>query len=161
MRLRRAQGMGRGAPGTAVADRPFVEELRAVETLLPIPPAEINRRVLGAHLADADLDAAERLAAMNLRHYETVVRPLLDEWTREVRARRAGQAWGFAAACAALVAGACVKDVAAYVLFFVGTFGFCTALAAWFGGSAAAIGARLAEKIDRGGARSPTTGDGA
>src|SRR5262245_21655710 len=117
MRLRRAQAIGRGGPATAVADRPFVEELRAIETLLPIPPAEINRRVLGTHLADADLDAAERFAAMNLRHYETVVRPLLDEWTREVRARRAGQAWGFVASCGALVAGAFLKDVAAYVLF--------------------------------------------
>jgi hypothetical protein len=144
---------GRARPGqtaagdTALVERPFIEEMRAVEKLLPIPPDEINRRVLGAHLADADLDAAERLNEMNLRYYDSVVRPLLDEWTREVRARRLGQAVGFIASCGALAAGVFRDGTAAYVLFFVGTFGFCTALAAWFGGSAAGIGARLAGKL--------------
>jgi hypothetical protein len=149
MRLR---GIGSDRPGrgsTATSDRPFVEELRAVEKLLPIPPDEINRRVLGSHLGEADLEAAERLNAMNLRYYEEVVRPLLDEWTHEVRARRAGQAWSFVAACAALVSGAFLHGTAAYVLFFVGTFGVCTAIAAWFGHTAASTGARLASKIER------------
>jgi hypothetical protein len=149
VRLRGFAAGRRAASTTATLERPFVEELRAVEKLLPIPPDEINRRVLGSHFGDADLDAAERLAAMNLRYYETVVRPLLDEWIREVHARRAGQAWGFAASCAALIAGAFLKSTAAYVVFFVGTFGFCTAIAAWFGGSAAGIGARLASKLER------------
>jgi hypothetical protein len=130
-----------------LVERPFIEEMRAVEKLLPIPPDEINRRVLGARLADADLDAAERLNEMNLRYYDSVVRPLLDEWRREVRARRAGQAVGFLAACGALAAGAFRDGTTAYVFFFVGTFGFCTALAAWFGGAAAGVGARLAERL--------------
>ena len=149
MRLR---GFGSDRPSrgvTATADRPFVDELRAVEKLLPIPPDEINRRVLGSHLDEADLEAAERLNAMNLRYYEEVVRPLLDEWTREVHARRAGQAWGFLAACVALGAGTFLDGTAAYVLFFVGTFGFCTAIAAWFGRTAAATGAGLATKLER------------
>jgi len=133
----------------ATTDRPFVEELRAVEKLLPIPPDEINRRVLGSHLGEADLEAAERLNAMNLRYYEEVVRPLLEEWTHEVRARRAGQAWSFVAACAALVSGTFLHGTAAYVLFFVGTFGVCTAVAAWFGHTAASTGARLANKIEQ------------
>lgn len=152
---------GGGEPGgsaPAVAERPFLEEMRAVEKLLPIAPNEINRRVLGSHLADADLAAAERLNEMNLRYYDAVVRPILDEWTREVRSRRNGQGWGFVASCAALVAGCFLKDTAAYVVFFVGTFGFCTALTAWFGSSAASVGARLASRFarrlpsDRGGA---------
>jgi len=147
----------RSTASSALVERPFVEEMRAVEKLLPIPPNEINRRVLGTHLADADLDAAERLADMNLRYYDSVVRPLLDEWRREVRMRRAGQVLGFVASCAALAAGATREGTAAYVLFFVGTFGFCTALAAWFGSSAANIGARLAEKLER---RAPPTGGG-
>lgn len=146
----RLPGIGRHrtthAP-TGLVERPFVEELRAVEKLLPIPPDEINRRVLGGHLGESDLDAAEKLNEMNLRYYDAVVRPLLDEWRREVRGRRAGQAWGFAAACAALVAGAFVEGAAAYVFFFVGTFGFSTALAAWFGGSAASTGTRLAGRL--------------
>jgi len=139
--------------GTATADRPFVDELRAVEKLLPIPPDEINRRVLGSHLGEADLEAAERLNAMNLRYYDEVVRPLLAEWTREVRARRAGQGWGFVVACSALTAGCFLEGTSAYVLFFVGTFGFCTAIAAWFGSTAAATGARLASKLERGATR--------
>jgi hypothetical protein len=155
VRLRRI-GSGRTASAsTETIDRPFVEELRAVEALLPIPPDEINRRVLGSHLGEADLAAAERLATMNLRYYETVVRPLLDEWVREVHARRAGQGWGFVVSCAALVAGAILHETAAYVLFFVGTFGFCTAIAAWFGGSAAHVGARLATKVERQGPATP------
>ncbi len=147
-----------GGAAPAVAERPFLEEMRAVEKLLPISPDEINRRVLGSHLAEADLDAAERLNEMNLRYYDAVVRPVLDEWTREVRSRRAGQAWGFVVACAALVAGCFRENTAAYVLFFVGTFGFCTALTAWFGTSAANVGAQLASRFarrlpsDRGGA---------
>src|SRR5262245_43752374 len=135
--------------GAPPVERPFLEEMRAVEKLLPISPDEINRRVLGSHLADADVAAAERLNEMNLRYYESVVRPVLDEWTREVHARRAGQAWGFIASCAAIVAGAFLKGTPAYVVFFVGTFGFCTALAAWFGGAAANIGARLVGKLER------------
>ena len=134
---------------TVVAERPFLEEMRAVEKLLPIAPDEINRRVLGSHLDDADLAAAERLNDMNLRYYETAVRPVLDEWAREVHARRAGQAWGFVASCGALAAGCFLEGRAAYVVFFVGTFGFCTALAAWFGGSAANVGARLAGRLER------------
>jgi len=130
-----------------------VDELRAVEKLLPIPPDEINRRVLGSHLGEADLEAAERLNAMNLRYYDEVVRPLLAEWTREVRARRAGQGWGFVVACSALTAGCFLEGTSAYVLFFVGTFGFCTAIAAWFGSTAAATGARLASKLERGATR--------
>jgi len=136
-----------GAAATAVIERPFLDEMRAVEQLLPIPPDEINRRVLGTHLDEADLVAAERLNGMNLRYYEAVVRPLLDEWRREVRARRAGQAWGFVASCAALAAGNLVRQPAAYLLFFIGTFGFCTAIAAWYGGTAASFGTRLAEKV--------------
>jgi len=139
--------LARPGAGTALAERPFIEEMRAVENLLPISPDEINRRVLGSHLADADLVAAERLNAMNLRYYEAVVRPVLDEWTREVHARRAGQAWGFVASCAALGAGAFLHGTAAYVVFFVGTFGFCTALAAWFGGAAASTGSGLAGRL--------------
>ena len=42
-----------GAAGTLV-ERPFLEEMRAVEKLLPIAPDEINRRVLGSRLDDAD-----------------------------------------------------------------------------------------------------------
>ena len=42
----------------------------------------------------------------------------------------------------------------AYVLFFVGTFGFCTAITAWFGRTAAATGASLAGKLERGLSRS-------
>jgi hypothetical protein len=145
---------GAGVAATAVVERPFLEEMRAVEKLLPIPPDEINRRVLDTHLDEADLDAAERLNGMNLRYFDAVVRPLLDEWRREVHARRAGQAWGFVASCAAIVAGNFVRQPAAYILFFVGTFGFCTAIAAWYGGTAASFGTRLAEKLlQRGGRR--------
>ena len=133
--------------GTATADRPFVDELRAVEKLLPIPPDEINRRVLGTHLTEADLVAAERLNGMNLRYFDAVVRPLLDEWRREVHARRAGQAWGFVASCAALVAANFAREQASYLLFFVGSFGFCTAIAAWYGTTAAGFGTRLADKV--------------
>ncbi len=141
-------------PATAVVERPFLDEMRALEQLLPIPPDEINRRVLGTHLDEADLAAAERLNGMNLHYFDAVVRPLLDEWRREVRARRAGQAWGFIASCAALVGGNFVHQPAAYLLFFVGTFGFCTAIAAWYGGTAARFGTRLAEKVlERGGPR--------
>lgn len=161
MKLRGLRG-GRtedeGAITTVVGERPFLEEMRAVEKLLPIAPDEINRRVLGSHLDDSALDAAERLNDMNLRYYETVVRPVLDEWTREVHARRAGQAWGFVASCAALIAGCFLHGTPAYAVFFVGTFGFCTALAAWFGGSAASVGARLAGKVER---RVPPNGGGA
>jgi hypothetical protein len=150
-------GTTTAAPGgvvTAVVERPFLEEMRAVEQLLPIPPDEINRRVLTSHLDAADLEAAERLNGMNLRYFDVVVRPLLDEWRREVHLRRAGQAWGFVASCAAIGAGNFVHQPAAYVLFFVGTFGFCTALAAWYGGTAAGFGTRLAEKlVQRGGRR--------
>lgn len=156
--LRGGQAERENAATTVVAERPFLEEMRAVEKLLPIAPDEINRRVLSAHLDDGAMAAAERLNDMNLRYYETVVRPVLDEWTREVHARRAGQAWGFVAACAALVAGCFLHGTAAYVVFFVGTFGFCTALAAWFGGSAASVGARLAGKVER---RVPPNGGGA
>lgn len=145
LKLERSGALASAAAG--VAERPFLEEMRAVEKLLPIPPDEINRRVLGTHLADADLDAAERLNAMNLRYYDAVVRPVLAEWTREVHARRAGQAWGFVASCAALVAGTFLHGTAAYVVFFVGTFGFCTAIAAWFGGAAANTGSRLAARL--------------
>jgi hypothetical protein len=148
----RLRGFGFERPlrgATTAADQPFVEELRAVEKLLPIPPDEINRRVLGSHLGESDLEAAERLNSMNLRYYDTVVRPVLAEWTREVRARRAGQAWGFVASCAALAAGARLGGTAAYVLFLVGTFGFCTAIAAWFGRAAAASGAQLANTLAR------------
>jgi hypothetical protein len=160
VKLRRLRGGGGSAAEggtTTVLERPFLEEMRAVEKLLPIAPDEINRRVLGTHLDDADLVAAERLNAMNLRYYETVVRPVLDEWMREVHARRAGQAWGFAAACVALAAGCFLQGSAAYVVFFVGTFGFCTALAAWFGGTAARAGAGLATKLHR---RAPGAGGG-
>ena len=152
MKLRGLRGVRAGnetSATTVVAERPFLEEMRAVEKLLPIAPDEINRRVLGSHLDDADLAAAERLNDMNLRYYETAVRPVLDEWAREVHARRAGQAWGFVASCAALAAGCFLEGRAAYVVFFVGTFGFCTALAAWFGGSAASVGARLAGRLER------------
>lgn len=155
MRLR---GLGRTSGGAGVAERPFLEELRAVENLLPIPPDQINRRVLGARLADADLDAAERLNTMNLRYYEAVVHPLLAEWTREVHARRAGQAWGFVVSVGALIAGAFLHDMAAYVVFFVGTFGFCTAIAAWYGGPAAATGSRLARKLVERAPRPPGVG---
>lgn len=157
MRLPRL-GTGRPAEARiATLDRPFLDEMRAVEKLLPIAPDEINRRVLGTHLQDADLDAAERLNAMNLRYFDAVVRPLLVEWSREVRARRLGQAAAFTASCAALVAGAFVDGAAAYVLFFAGTFGFCTAIAAWFGSTAAATGTRMAETIAR---RVPRPGSG-
>jgi hypothetical protein len=156
----RAGKMLAGSPATSagttttVVERPFLEEMRAVELLLPIPPDEINRRVLDSHLDAADLDAAERLNGMNLRYFDAVVRPLLDEWRREVHLRRAGQAWGFVASCAAIGAGNFVRQPAAYVFFFVGTFGFCTALAAWYGGTAAGFGTRLAEKlVQRGGRR--------
>ena len=152
MQLRRRKGDAGGGPVAAVVERPFLEEMRAVEKLLPIAPDEINRRVLGSRLDDADLAAAERLNGMNLRYFEAVVRPLLDEWRREVHARRAGQAWGFVASCAAIVAGNWAQGAAAYVLLLVGTFGFCTALAAWFGGAAAGFGTRIAEKVvQRGG----------
>ena len=144
-------GSGRGA-ATSVVERPFLDEMRAVEKLLPVPPDEINRRVLAGRLDEADLDAAERLNGMNLRYFEAVVQPLLDEWRREVRVRRARQAWGFAASCAAIVAGNFVEQAAAYVFFFVGTFGFCTAIAAWYGGTAAGFGTRLMGKLlQRGG----------
>jgi len=144
MRRRRSSN----APGaTQVAERPFLEEMRAVEALLPIAPEEINRRVLSSKLDDDDLAVAERLNAMNLRYYDSVVRPVFDEWRREVRARRAGQAWGFAAACAALVAGCFVQGTPAFVLFFAGTFGFCTAIAAWYGTPAARTGSRLAARL--------------
>ena len=132
---------------TQVAERPFLEEMRAVEALLPIAPEEINRRVLNSKLDDGDLAVAERLNAMNLRYYNSVVRPVFLEWRREVRARRIGQACGFAAACAALVAGCFVQGTPAFVLFFVGTFGFCTAIAAWYGTPAARAGARLATRL--------------
>jgi hypothetical protein len=135
--------------GTAVVERPFIDEMRAVEKLLPIPPDAINRRVLEARLADADIDVAERLSEMNLRYYDTVVRPLLDEWRREVRMRRIGQAVGFVAACVALGAGTRASGTAAYVLFFVGTFGFCTAIAAWYGSAAASAGIGLAARLSR------------
>jgi len=138
---------GTSAAGTTLVERPFIDELRAVEKLLPIPPDEINRRVLHAHLADADLDAAERLSEMNLRYYDSVVRPLLEEWRSEVRLRRIGQTIGFVASCGALAAGAFRDGTTAYVFFFVGTFGFCTAIAAWFGSSAAGIGARVAARV--------------
>jgi hypothetical protein len=143
---KRAQAEG---PLAVVVERPFLEEMRAVEKLLPISPDEINRRVLSSPLDTATLDAAERLSNLNLRYFEAVVRPLLDEWRREVRARRAGQAWGFVASCAAIVAGGRTSGPGAYVLLFVGTFGFCTALAAWFGSTAAGFGSRLAEKVLR------------
>jgi hypothetical protein len=136
---------------TSVVERQFLDEMRAVEKLFPVPPDEINRLVLAGRLDETDLDAAERLNGMNLRYFETVVRPLLDEWRREVRARRARQAWGFVASCTAVLAGNFVEQAAAYVLFFVGTFGFCTAIAAWYGGPAAGFGTRLAEKLARGG----------
>jgi hypothetical protein len=149
----RKRGRERSAgSSTAIAERPFLEEMRAVEQLLPISPDEINKRVLTSRLDEADLRAAERLNGMNLRYFEAVVQPLLDEWRREVRARRAGQAWGFVASCAGIAAGNFVDGVAAYVFFFVGTFGFCTALAAWFGGTAAGFGARLAERLVQRGA---------
>ena len=85
MRWRGRKQIGDGAGGsggaaTAVVERPFLDEMRAVEQLLPIPPDEINRRVLGTHLTEADLVAAERLNGMNLRYFDAVVRPLLDEW---------------------------------------------------------------------------------
>jgi len=131
----------------SVVERPFLDELRAVEKLLPVPPDEINRRVLEGRLDEGDLRTAERLNAMNLRYFDVVVRPLLDEWRREVQARRARQAFGFVASCAAIVAGCFVEQAAAYVLFFVGTFGFCTAVAAWYGSTAAGFGTRLAEKL--------------
>jgi len=150
MRWRGRRMIGGGGPSAAVVERPFLEEMRAVEKLLPIPPDEINRRVLRTRLDEADLDYAERLNGMNLRYFEAVVRPLLDEWRREVRARRAGQAWGFVASCAAIVAGNFVEQAAAYVLFFVGTFGFCTAIAAWYGGTAASFGTRLTALMQRG-----------
>lgn len=143
---KRAQAEG---PLAVVVERPFLEEMRAVEKLLPISPDEINRRVLSSSLDAAALDAAERLGNMNLRYFEAVVRPLLDEWRHEVRARRAGQAWGFVASCAAIVAGGRTSGAGAYVLLFVGTFGFCTALAAWFGSTAAGFGSRLAGKLLR------------
>ena len=138
-----------GTSAVGLAKRPFLEEMRAVEKLLPIAPDEINRRILTSRLDEADLDAAERLNATNLRYFETVVRPVLDEWVREVHARRAGQAVAFLASCGALVAGCFANGMAAYFLFFVGTFGFCTGVAAWFGGSAASVGTRLAEKVLR------------
>jgi len=141
IRKRKRQG------ATGVAERPFLEEMRAVEALLPIAPDEINRRALGSRLDDSDLAVAERLNAMNLRYFATVVQPLLDEWRRDVHARRVGQAWGFAAACAALVAGCFVKETPAFVLFFVGTFGFCTAIAAWYGTQATRAGTRLTERL--------------
>ena len=152
MRWRGRKQIGDGTGGssgaaTAVVERPFLDEMRAVEQLLPIPPDEINRRVLGTHLTEADLVAAERLNGMNLRYFDAVVRPLLDEWRREVHARRAGQAWGFAASCAALVAANFAREQASYLLFFVGSFGFCTAIAAWYGTTAAGFGTRLAEKV--------------
>jgi hypothetical protein len=152
LRLRGRRTARAEGPPVAVVERPFLEEMAAVEKLLPISPDEINRRVLASSLGAADLDAAERLNGMNLRYFEAVVRPLLDEWRREVRARRAGQAWGFAASCAAIVAGGRAEGAGAYVLLFVGTFGFCTALAAWFGSAAAGFGTRLAEKLLRRGA---------
>jgi hypothetical protein len=130
-----------------VAERPFLEEMRAVEALLPIAPDGINRRILGSKLDEDDLAVAERLNAMNLRYYDCVVRPVFDEWRREVRARRIGQACGFAGACAALVAGCFVQGTPAFVLFFAGTFGFCTAIAAWYGTPAARIGSRLARRL--------------
>jgi hypothetical protein len=145
-------GGARRGLAASVVERPFLDEMRAVEKLLPVPPDEINRRVLAGRLDEADLDAAERLNGMNLRYFEVVVRPLLDEWRREVRVRRARQAWGFVASCAAMAAGNFVEPAAAYVFFFVGTFGFCTAIAAWYGGTAAGFGTRLAEKlVQRGG----------
>jgi hypothetical protein len=142
----RAGGSDPG-PGTFVVERPFLDEMRVVEKLLPVPPDEINRRVLAGRLDEADLAAAERLNGMNLRYFAAVVQPLLDEWRREVRVRRARQAWGFAASCAAIVAGSFLEQAAAYVFFFVGTFGFCTAIAAWYGGTAASFGTRLVEKL--------------
>ena len=105
-----------------------------------VAPDEINRRVLTSHLDESDLQAAERLNEMNLRYYERVVRPVLDEWVREVRARRRGQTWAFVSSCAAIIAGCVVHGMAAYVLFFVGCFGFCTAIAAWFGSTAVMVG---------------------
>lgn len=146
----RPRSKGSSAPSrTAVVERPFIDELRAVEKLLPIPPDEINRRVIDARLADAEIDAAERLSEMNLRYFDSVIRPLLDEWRREVRMRQAGQILAFLAACGALAAGTRMTGVAAYVLYFAGTFGFCTALAAWFGNTAAGAGIRLASKLSR------------
>ncbi len=155
MQLRRRRSETTPA-ATQVAERPFLEEMRAVEALLPIAPEEINRRVLSSRLDDDDLAVAERLNAMNLRYYVSVVRPIFDEWRREVRARRAGQAWGFGAACAALVAGCFVEGTPAFVLFFVGTFGFCTAIAAWYGTPAARTGSRLATRLSE---RVPAQGD--
>lgn len=147
MQLRGRKSVGSAVATGTVVERPFLEEMAAVEKLLPIAPDEINKRVLGSRLDDADLEAAERLNGMNLRYFEAVVRPLLDEWRREVHARRAGQAWGFVASCAAVVAGSRTSGAAAYVLFFIGTFGFCTAIAAWFGSTAAGFGSRLAERL--------------
>lgn len=148
MRFPRPKTAASGGAATLV-DRPFLDEMRAVEKLLPIPPDQINKLVLASRLDDADLDAAERLNGMNLRHFEVVVRPVLDEWMREARARRAGQAWAFAASCALIAAGSVVRGAPSYFLFFVGTFGFCTAIAAWFGSTAAGIGTRLADKVLR------------
>lgn len=143
----RRRSRGTSSAATQVVERPFLEEMRAVEALLPIAPDEINRRVLSSKLDENDLAVAERLNAMNLRYYDSVVRPVFDEWRREVRARRTGQACGFAAACAALVAGCFVQGTPAFVLFFVGTFGFCTAIAAWYGTPAARAGERLATRL--------------
>jgi hypothetical protein len=151
MQFPRRKTASGGPSSVGLAERPFLEEMRAVEKLLPIAPDEINRRVLTSRLDEADLAVAERLNATNLRYFDTVVRPVLDEWVREVHARRAGQAAAFAASCAALVAGCFAEGMAAYFLFFVGTFGFCTGVAAWFGGSAASIGTRLAAKVLRSG----------
>ena len=149
MQFPRRKTASGGASSVGLADRPFLEEMRAVEKLLPIAPDEINRRVLTSRLDEADLAVAERLNATNLRYFETVVRPVLDEWVREVHARRTGQACAFVASCAALGFGCFANGMAAYFLFFVGTFGFCTGVAAWFGGPAASVGTRLVARVLR------------
>lgn len=139
--------------GSEAADRlaegPFLDELRAVERLLPIAPGEISQRVLGSQLDEAALNAAERLNEMNLRHYETVIRPLVNEWVREVHTRRLLQVGVFLASCTALSLGCYQDGLAGPVLCFVGAFGFLTAVANWFGSASAAFGERLVAKLGR------------
>jgi hypothetical protein len=137
----------RPAVPTAVAEPSFLDELRVVEKLLPVSPGEISQRVLGSHFDEANLKAAERLNELNMRYYETILRPLVDEWIREVHLRRVRQMVGFAVSCGALAAGCFAAGIAAYALVAVGMFGFVTAVSSWFGSTAAGFGERLTAKL--------------
>jgi len=64
----------------------------------PLPRANT-----GSALLDWISDTSIALLLLE-RRFDPFVRPVFDEWRREVRSRRIGQACGFAAACGALVA---------------------------------------------------------